>query len=80
MVFRYAGVPEGDPADDALDFALQFELIKKQEAKNLTIREVDFADADSFGIPRYPSLCICGCTMVRCNLNMRNMHAFRRCG
>ncbi len=52
MVFRYAGVPEGDPADDALDFALQFELIKKQEAKNLTIREVDFADADSFGIPR----------------------------
>lgn len=47
-----AGVPEGDPADDALDFALQFELIKKSEAKALTIQEVDFADPDSFGIPR----------------------------
>jgi hypothetical protein len=47
-----AGVPEDDPADDALDFALQFELIKKAEAKSLSIQQVDFADADSFGIPR----------------------------
>ena len=47
------GVPEDDPAAEALDFALQFELIKKQEASKLQLREVDFADPDSYGIPRW---------------------------
>lgn len=56
-----AGVPEGDPADDALDFALQFELIKKSEAKALTVQQIHFADASSFGIPR----CVC-CGATSC--------------
>lgn len=46
------GVPEDDPANEALQFALKYELIKKDEAKRLKIRKVDdFGDPASFGIP-----------------------------
>jgi hypothetical protein len=50
---NFAGVPEDDPANEALQFALKYELIKKDEAKRLKIRKVDdFGDPASFGIPR----------------------------
>lgn len=46
------GVPEDDPASEALQFALKYELLKKDEAKRLKIRTVeDFGDPASFGIP-----------------------------
>lgn len=47
-----AGVPEDDPAADALQFAVQYELLKKQEASKLQIREIDFGEPDSYGIPK----------------------------
>ena len=62
IITRYVtGVPEDDPAAEALDFALQFELIKKQEASKLQLQEVDFADPDSYGIPRWGTACIMRC-------------------
>lgn len=55
-------MPEDDPAEEALQFALKFELLTKEEAKKLKLRTIDdFADPDSFGIPRCPHR---SCTVV----------------
>ncbi len=49
----HAGVPEDDPAGEALNFALKFELLSKEEAKRLKLCTInDFGDPGSFGIPR----------------------------
>lgn len=48
-----SGVPEDDRASEALDFALKFELLTKEEAKRVTLRTIDdFGDPDNFSIPR----------------------------
>lgn len=41
-----AGVPDAEAAQEAVSFALQFELLKKEENSRLQLLEVDYEDVD----------------------------------
>ena len=57
---RVAGVTEEGPAEAAIDFAVRFELLRKDEASRLRLVEVDYSDYDDIAasIPT----CVCDAT------------------